>query len=362
MLAAYVAMGHEIDVMHYHFDHESALPDALAGSVHRYIEVPLKGHRVLRHVSLDPPVAREYGLAATASQPQLDRYDVVQAETSSIWRIARRAIGTRRLLVLHDDDAERLRSLTKVTDRSALRVIWRVSALQYGQLQRVAIAGADRIWFVSASDRDRLAGPQSGKTRVVPNGASDELWTVPAVDADGAPEVLYVGARSYEANRYALRWFLARVWPTIRARSPQAHMTVVGSGWRGAGDRIGVEFVGWRPSLRGDYERSRVVIAPVFARGGTNVKVVEGMAAARPVVTTTMGAQGIPAAEGRFAEDDPTRFAERVIELLDVPLVAAQAGVANRRRVDHLRWSLIWRDAGNDLHHLVSGARHRESV
>jgi glycosyltransferase involved in cell wall biosynthesis len=355
MLSAYVALGHEVDVVHYRFPHEAPLPDAIARALRLYVEVPLRTHRVTRHLALDPPLARE--CAMVVSRPPLDRYDVVQAETSCAWRVARRVEANRHLLVLHDDDDVRLRSLARATDRHGLRAAWMLAAKQYRRLQRQAIVAADGVWFASAADRDRLVGRAVFKGTVIPNGAGDELWSLPEIHLDGPPEALYVGPGSYPANREGLVWFVSRVWPIVRDAVRDAHLRVVGDGWGRFPSTPGVEFLGWRPSLLSDYERSRLVVAPVFAGGGTNVKVIEGMAAGRPVVTTTFGSQEIPHAVGLVVEDDPSRFAEAVIALLANGELAADVGRVNRRRVAHLRWSRIWRLADAGLADLVRDAR-----
>ena len=58
-----------------------------------------------------------------------------------------------------------------------------VSARKYSRLQRIVMEAADSIWFVSEIERDRLtAGVSRGKTRLVPNGADDELWLVPPLE------------------------------------------------------------------------------------------------------------------------------------------------------------------------------------
>jgi glycosyltransferase involved in cell wall biosynthesis len=96
-----------------------------------------------------------------------------------------------------------------------------------------------------------------------------------------------------------------------------------------------------------------VVIAPLFAGGGTKLKVVEAMASGRPVVTTPLGAEGLPRSEGIRICTDPREFASEVGRLLIDGREAAQAGAANRSAADGLSWSSIWMRASVDLDELV---------
>ena len=114
-----------------------------------------------------------------------------------------------------------------------------------------------------------------------------------------------------------------------------------------------MSFPGWCPSLADEYAQAGVCIAPLFGGGGTKLKVVESMAAARPVVTTPIGAEGLPESEGMRICLEPVRFAAGVATFLADPDAACSAGVANRAAVEDLRWSRVWGRAAMDLVQLV---------
>jgi polysaccharide biosynthesis protein PslH len=105
--------------------------------------------------------------------------------------------------------------------------------------------------------------------------------------------------------------------------------------------------------LLGDYSRARVVIAPMLAGGGTKIKVLEAMAAARPVVTTPSGAEGLPDSPGLRVRGDPLAFASDLVRFLTDEPSATAAGIANRAAVEGLQWSAVWRRAAEDLADLV---------
>jgi polysaccharide biosynthesis protein PslH len=353
MLESYAALGHELDVFHYRFVHEDELPDPVTSQLNRYVTVPLAGGRYRRHASHLPPLAWQCFRAHARASGVRGRYELVQAETSATWTIARAIAAGRRLAVLHDDDAARLNGLAKIAPGRIRRLAQASSARKYERLQRIVVEEADRIWFVSEIERDRLAVavPES-RTAVIPNGADDELWSVPLMTAS-EPEMLFVGPRSYEANSLGLAWFMTEAWPIVKRRVSSARLRIVGLGWEHFSGHPDASCVGWSGSLLGDYSRARVVIAPLFAGGGTKIKVLEAMAAARPVVTTPSGAEGLPPSPGLLVHGDPLAFASDVIRSLTDERSATAAGIANRAAVEGLQWSAVWRRAAEDLADLV---------
>ena len=75
-------------------------------------------------------------------------------------------------------------------------------------------------------ERDRLvATVPEATTRVIPNGAADELWCVPPLDTEVGSEVLFVAPGFYEANASGLAWFLDEVWPLVKQRVAGGHIS-----------------------------------------------------------------------------------------------------------------------------------------
>ena len=266
--------------------------------------MPLDGNRYRSHMSLLPPIAWQCHFAHVGSRIETEGYDVVQAETSNTWAVARMLPVGRRVLVLHDDDASRLRGLAKTAPDLGRRAVAEVTALKYSRLAKTSLREADRVWLLTSSVELARLGSKlpDGKARLVPNGAGDELWSVALPDDGGPQEVLFIAPGFYEANVFGLASFLRRAWPLVKERVPRAHLRVVGVGWEGFGSYPDVSFVGWRDSLADEYSKGRLAIAPLFAGGGTKLKVVEAMASGRPVVASSTGAEGVVPSDGvRFS-------------------------------------------------------------
>lgn len=243
MLRSYVARGYQVDVFHYRFPHEEDLPAQLAGTLNRYTTISLEGSRYRRQATLLPSVAWQCRRAYAGSGIMPGSYDVVQAETSTTWTVARSVPARSRLLVLHDDDSDRLRGLAKTAPDQTHRAVAELTARKYARWQRISLREADQVWFASSIELERLASTlPRGKARLIPNGAGDELWSVPIADEPDGKEVLFIAPGFYDANSFGLAWFLREAWPIVRQRVPGAHLRVVGVGWDGFGSVPGRVF------------------------------------------------------------------------------------------------------------------------
>lgn len=174
----------------------------------------------------------------------------------------------------------------------------------------------------SQPDADEVQRRWGVECAVVPNGADvDRLGTLP--EREEIPgRILFTGTMSYPPNAQAARWFASEVLPLIRSRRPDAELTIVGrdpsADVLSLTTLAGVAVTGRVPDLGPWLAEAQVVVAPLLSGGGTKLKVVEAMAAGRPVVATSVGAEGI---DGRHAEhllvaDGAQDFADAVEEIL----------------------------------------------
>jgi glycosyltransferase involved in cell wall biosynthesis len=109
-----------------------------------------------------------------------------------------------------------------------------------------------------------------------------------------------------------------------------------------AGNRV--ELTGFVPDLRPHLAAASVVVVPLRLGGGTRLKIVEAMAMGKPIVSTTLGAEGIDALPGRdiLIADEPESFATSVVRLLDdAPLRARLGESARRLAVERYSWTTV---------------------
>jgi glycosyltransferase involved in cell wall biosynthesis len=131
-------------------------------------------------------------------------------------------------------------------------------------------------------------------------------------------------------------YFVERIWPRIANRHADARLKIVGGRpppqvQALAGPRI--ELTGFVDDLRPHLAEAAAIVVPLRLGGGTRLKIVEAMAMGKPIVSTTLGAEGIEALPGRdlLIEDEPEAFANAVGRLLTEPGLAAELGQSARR-------------------------------
>jgi glycosyltransferase involved in cell wall biosynthesis len=133
--------------------------------------------------------------------------------------------------------------------------------------------------------------------------------------------VLFVGNLSFGPNSHGLQLFIDRAWPLIRHEISDVRMQVVGlepnASLRAMIESAGIELHADVPSIEPYYAQADVVIAPILFGGGTRVKILEAMAYGRPVVSTSVGAEGLHCESGThlLIADDMNEFAAAIVKL-----------------------------------------------
>jgi glycosyltransferase involved in cell wall biosynthesis len=204
----------------------------------------------------------------------------------------------------------------------------------------------DVIYYPSPSETEHVG------SWLADNGVRAQVQTLPVFAYDTFQEdvengpckregVLFVAGFGHPPNVDGALWFYNEVLPFIRARRNDIHFFFVGSNPTPevqalAGEHLKVTGFVTDEELADYYKRARVVIAPLRFGAGVKGKVVEAMRFGVPVVTTSIGAQGLDAAADSIAvADDPVRFAEVVLQLLDDNTLwrkRSSAGVAAVRK------------------------------
>ncbi len=120
----------------------------------------------------------------------------------------------------------------------------------------------------------------------------------------------------------------------------------------------GVTVAGFVPSMAPYFEAAHVVVAPIQTGAGIRVKIIEALAAGRPVVSTSLGYEGLGLEAGRhlLVEDDPDRFAAAIVELLADPGRRAGLAAAGRARAER---DFDWRALGDQLERVLREAARR---
>jgi glycosyltransferase involved in cell wall biosynthesis len=323
-------------------------PNGHEGPAKRMLQArSLLSFRSFEHHLFSVPALQE-GLDRVLSR---QRFDIVNLEFPylSHYRLRQSPPGTPPPpLVL--DAHEIAYDIARQIGRSGMSLGRRLYAeLNWRKLRReesAAFRSADGIYACSVADQKRLlVHAPSARTVVIPNAADVDFYEPRPSDppADGRT-VVFFGLMATFPNIDGVHFFLRDIWPRIAAERPDVRCRIIGarppaSVSQLAGPRV--EIVGFVEDLRPHLASAAVLVVPLRLGGGTRLKIVEGMAMGKAIVSTTLGAEGIEAVPERdiLIADEPSRFAASVVRLLDDPALAARLGRSARQlAVDRYSW------------------------
>jgi glycosyltransferase involved in cell wall biosynthesis len=186
---------------------------------------------------------------------------------------------------------------------------------------------------------------------VIPNGVD-----LPLYDGDFGPtepdSLVFASTLTYKANLWALKFFLAEVFPIVRARRPGAKLYITGRTdgvpLQDLPSHNGVVLTGYLDDIRPRVACSSVCVVPMTVGGGTRLKILEAMALGTPVVSTNKGAEGlgVTTEENILIADEPTEFANAILRLLDDPALQAKLAANGQELV---REKYGWDQIGEKL-------------
>src|SRR5262249_21774112 len=179
---------------------------------------------------------------------------------------------------------------------------------------------------------------------VIPTGVDTEYFA-PVTASASEPRLVFTGSMDWLPNEDAMRFFCHEVLPLIRAEEPRTRLAIVGrtptAAVRALADEH-IEVTGTVADIRPFMRKATVYVVPLRIGGGTRLKIFEAMAMGQAVVSTTVGAEGLPVVDGEHAiiADGPRAFADAVVSLLrDARRRQALAAAARKLVVEHYGWS-----------------------
>ena len=176
---------------------------------------------------------------------------------------------------------------------------------------------------------------------VLPNGCDPAFFNQDAFPPrePAVPTWLFCGAMDYSPNTDALAWYFEAIDPLVRATLPGRQVRIVGRNplpsVQAHGSLAGVQVTGEVPDVRPHYQTAHFQIVPLRIGGGTRLKIVESLSIGCPVVSTTLGAQGLDLVhdEHILLADTPAEFAAAIVRLAGDPALRERLRVAGRARV-----------------------------
>ncbi len=205
----------------------------------------------------------------------------------------------------------------------------------------------ESILVASRADAERVRG-LAGRANicVYPNALPD----IPQPARLEQHKIVFSGNLEYAPNISAIRFFKQSIWPVVRARWPQLRWRIIGKNpdaIRGTVDNDArIELTGTVDDAVVELAKAQVAVVPLLSGSGTRVKILEAWAAATPVVSTTIGVEGLECQDGKHAllADDAGRFADAISRLLESSGERARIGSAGRRILEErFTWPAAWK-------------------
>jgi glycosyltransferase involved in cell wall biosynthesis len=340
-------------------------PAELAGVVELTVSpAPLPDSHALRRLviarralfSRHPETVHEHRGALDALRPALRRsadFDVVLVEHAGLAPLVTERVGSRWVLTMHNLPSVQAEQAAGLAPSSRHRWLWEREAAKARRLEADAGRAFDTVIAVSDQDASRL----TGDVRVVPNGVDLEAFMPTPLPS--TPSLVFTGTLDYRPNVDGILWFCREVLPSAARRVPGLTLTIAGRrpvpAVRELARQPGVSVIADVADIRPVLQRARLAVVPIRLGTGTRLKVLEAMAAGRPVVGTAVGLEGLGVEAGRHAlvADDPAGLADAIVSLCADTELAARLAAGGRQLVE-ARYG--WDDIGRRLTAVLLGA------
>jgi len=277
-------------------------------------------------------------------------YDVVIAEFSAMGQYLVRnphMPAVRKIISCHFGIATSYRSIARTMGMSASGLRSRLHINRAQQYEMDMYRNVDRVLVLTAHDRYALLNADPTlRINVIPIGVDADYFR-PEWDTPPEKALIFTGQYNGYANLDAVRWFVSSCWPILKKKHPDLKFYVVGPGAQSELKSIArrdssIVVTGEVEDVRPYLNRATVYVCPIRLGSGLRFKVYEAMASGIPVVTTTLGAEGIPLQNGDncFMADQPEIMAGCIDMLLTDETL--RQGIARQARalvVERFDWN-----------------------
>ena len=308
-------------------------PRRSPGEYARYARMLAAGRPFTIDKYFYPEVHRRYAALRAASAFELIVCDFIFPAPLFDW-----STPPPKILFTHNVEARVWERHAKVASNPAVKI---ACALESRALRRAEIRYAqlaDYILTVSETDREffiQHADPE--RVSVVPTGVDTDYFQ-PSGEPCQPDTTVFTGAMDWMPNEDGVAYYVEKILPLVRQQMPEALFWAVGRRpprrvQALASDHVTV--TGAVEDIRPYLAKGAVCVVPLRSGSGTRIKIFEAMAMGKAVVSTSLGAEGLPVRHGEniILADDPVDFARQVVALLRDPETAARLGRAARQLV-----------------------------
>ena len=281
-------------------------------------------------------------------------YDVVVADFLPPVANLPKTLRLPSVLFTHNVEAEIWRRHTENATNAFTRALLKQQWTRMLRFEREALARFDLVLAVSDADGqtfDRLyPGALRRPIHVIQTGV-DTAYFTPMPGHERRAHLVFTGSMDWLPNEDGMLYFVREILPRIREVEAGVTVSIIGRSPTPAVKKLaetaGVEVTGRVDDVRPHVAAGSVYVVPLRIGGGTRLKIFEAMSMAKAVVSTTVGAEGLPVTSGKdvVIADDPAQFAQAVIHLIrDTPHRRRIESAARRLVVDHYDWAAVAHD------------------
>ena len=295
--------------------------------------------------------------------------DLVHMDSMDLYRWLPQLSGIPVACTHHSVESDLLRlRADRIRGRAARRYI-RHQAQLVENVERALCGRLDLNVMTSDDDAERLSSLAPGaRTGVIPNGANVDYFTPTNTRSVVPGRVVFLGPTYMFPNRDAVHFFLDAIWPLVRNQRSDATLHLIGKNAAGEKDlfekQIGVSCQGYVPDIRPHFAEASCSVVPLRVGGGTRLKILDAWSMGKAIVSTSIGCEGLENVDGEniLIRDDPTEFAEAVVDVLRNEELRNRLGRNGRKTAEQIyAWPVVGRKLNALYQDLVAAPATRRA-
>jgi sugar transferase (PEP-CTERM/EpsH1 system associated) len=291
---------------------------------------------------------RDPGMAALVKRMvKSHSFDIVQAEALQVAQYCTESRGCR-VLDLFDIQSAVMKRYAYQQHDVLKRTYARITAKKLARYEQRIGPRFNHCLTVSPDDQDFVQKRMGFESvSVIPNGVDLDAYAFDDSQSVENNRIVFVGRMDYPANEDGVRWFCRQVLPFVQAQRPDTLLQIVGKYPSKEVKQLAsprVEVTGFVEDVRPFLKAATVCIIPLRVGGGTRLKILEGWAMGKAIVSTSVGAEGltIKPEQDILIANDPRGFARQIVRALESPELRKSLGRAGRSVVEsRYGWNMI---------------------
>ena len=283
-----------------------------------------------------PALAERWTQTLRQIQPELIHFDSID-----LGLFAPATQGFRKVLNHHNCESAMMERRGDNEPNPLKKLFLRTQAHKLARLEGELGPQCDVNLAVSELDAQTLGARAPGAHFHVVENGTDTAYFTPMEGREEPSSIIFAGSMNYYPNIAAVRFLVSKIWPLIRSRRPAARLWLAGQGppeWMLQLEKTdpNIRVVPNPEDMRIWVGKASVFLCPILDGGGTKLKILDAMAMGKPVVSTSVGCEGLHVSPGKdiLVADTPEDFATAVHNLLEDPATRQRLAAAARKLVE----------------------------